>query len=238
MPVLVWSPDMQTLDRTSLARQAAEAVKRQILTHHLQAGTRLPSERRLCEMLGISRNILREALSILVAQGIVDKVPGRGAFVGDFNRRSLDVHIRLTIEDESELGALQDLRMMLELGAMELIVQRSTLEELEQLDRLIEGLEQKLSADERINELDTQFHFALFRTAHVPALSQLYEQVLRDVTDVTVFWNPRVRDVLTPEFGMANVSLLREVVGALRRRDVYGAQQAMKKHISVPPEKE
>jgi DNA-binding FadR family transcriptional regulator len=222
---------VEPLDKTPLTEQAAEAIKRQILTQHLQTGDRLPSERQLCETLGISRSILREALSVLVGQKIVTKVPGKGVFVADFDRRSLGVDIRLIITDRAELGALRDLRNMLEIGALELVVQRITPEELDRLAGMIEEMEQQVSQGGWINELDAQFHLALFRAAHVPALLRLYEQVLRDVTDVTVFQNPQVRDVLTPEIGKSNLSLLCQVVDALRRGDVRQAQRAMKAHI-------
>jgi GntR family transcriptional repressor for pyruvate dehydrogenase complex len=222
---------MDPLDKTSLAEQATEAIKRQILTQHLQPGDRLPSERRLCEDLGISRTILREALSVLVAQGIIIKVPGKGIFVGEYDRCNLGVHIRLTITDRAELGALQDLRNMLEIGALELIARRGKPEELDRLGKMVEDMERRLSRGERVNEQDTLAHLALFGAAHVPSLMQFYEQVLRDVTDIAVFQNPQVRDVLTPETGMANLFLLKQVLSALRCGDVCGAQEAMKAHI-------
>lgn len=222
---------MDPLDKTSLAEQAVEAIKRQILTQHLQPGDRLSSERRLCADLGISRTILREALSVLAAQGIITKAPGRGIFVGQFDRRNLGVHIRLTITDRAELGALQDLRNMLEIGALELVARRSKPDELDRLEGIVKDMEQGMSRGERVNELDTQFHLALFGAAHVSSLAEFYRQVLRDVTDVTVFQNPEVRDVFTSETGTANVRLLRRVLDSLRCGDVTGAQQAMKAHI-------
>ncbi len=219
---------MEPLDRTSLAEQAVEAIKRQILTHHLQAGDRLPSERELCETLGISRSILREALGTLVGQGIVSKVSGKGVFVEDFDRCSLGVDVRLTITDEAELGALQDLRSMLEIGVLELVARRSTSEELDELEVILEEVEQKLFQNGWVDYLDAEFHLALFKAAHTPALLPLYEQVLRDVT---IFRNPKVPEGMTQEVSMANLSLLREVLDALRRGDVREAQVAMKAHI-------
>lgn len=224
---------MEPLDRISLTAQAVEAIKRHILTRHLQAGDRLPSERQFCQTLGISRNILREALSSLVAQGVVDKIPGKGAFVGDFVRCSLGVDIRVMITDESEFGALRDLRMMLEIGALELIAERGTPEDLDELESLVHQVEEKLARGERINELDTAFHLRLFRAARSPALFQLYEQVLRDVTDVSVYQNPGFRDLLKTEMGRANISLLHQVIDGLRRGNARDAQQAMKSHISM-----
>ncbi len=225
---------MDALDRTSLAEQAAEAIKRYILTHHLRTGDRLPSERQLGENLGISRRALRKAHSILVGQGIVTKVPGKGVFIRDFDRRTLGVDIRLIITDEAQLGALRDLRQMLEIGALEFITQRITPEELDHLEQLVETMERRLANGERTNELDTEFHLTLFKAARVPALAQMYEQVLRDVVDLTVF-NPTWRRINTTEITAANVSLLRTVLAALRCGDIYRAQQAMKAHINVSP---
>ena len=221
---------MKPLDKISLTEQAAEAIKRRILTHHLQSGERLPSERQLCETLGISRSILREALSALVGEKVIVKVPGKGLFVGDFDRRTLGVHIRLTMTDQAELGALRDLRNMLELGALVLISQRITGQELDQLEDRLAEMERQLSQGERIDELDSAFHIALFETAHVPALKQLYDQVLKD-SIVSLLENPEVRVTLTADIGKANLAFLSQVLAALRRGDECSAQQAMKKHI-------
>jgi GntR family transcriptional repressor for pyruvate dehydrogenase complex len=227
---------MEPLGKISLTDQAIEAIKRWILTHHLQEGDQLPSERRLCEILGISRSILREALSALVSQHIVVKVPGKGAFVGDFDRCGLGVHIWLTLTDQAELGTLCDLRDILEIGALELVAQRATGEELDELELQVRDMEQRLSRGERINELDTEFHLALFRAAHVPALLDLYEQVLRDSITVSISQNPRARAVLTPDIGTSNLALLHRVLDGLRSGNTCEAQQAMKSHISMPHE--
>jgi DNA-binding GntR family transcriptional regulator len=51
-----------------------------IIDGHLADGARVP-ERQLCEMFGISRTPLREALKVLASEGIVDLLPNRGARV-------------------------------------------------------------------------------------------------------------------------------------------------------------
>lgn len=62
-------------------RRAAQTLAQQILSGQLAPGTRLDVEREMASQYGLSRNTLRRALAILQAQGLVRRVPRRGAFV-------------------------------------------------------------------------------------------------------------------------------------------------------------
>jgi GntR family transcriptional regulator len=63
--------------------QLARAVRERIDDGSWGAGTRLPSEADLCEMFGVSRSVVRQALGTLEAEGLIHKAKGRGAFVAD-----------------------------------------------------------------------------------------------------------------------------------------------------------
>ena len=69
--------------RLSLTRQCAESMKRHITLQALKPGDRLPTEQEWAEMLGVSRLVVREALQVLAAIGLIDIQQGRGAFVRD-----------------------------------------------------------------------------------------------------------------------------------------------------------
>ena len=71
------------IDRNSalpLYKQLANIVVTQI-EHELEPNDRLPSEAQLCEAYGVSRSVVRQALSVLAIKGLVHKVKGRGVFV-------------------------------------------------------------------------------------------------------------------------------------------------------------
>ena len=72
--------------RQVLVQRVADALRCQIASGHLKAGTRLMSEMALARNLEISRPTLREALRILVREGLVDIKHGVGAFVADERR--------------------------------------------------------------------------------------------------------------------------------------------------------
>lgn len=66
-----------------LYRQAAEYLRRRILTGELAPGAQLPTEMALCDSLGISRHTAREALRILTEDGLILRRRGAGTVVAD-----------------------------------------------------------------------------------------------------------------------------------------------------------
>lgn len=79
--------------RARLAEQAAR----------LPAGAALPGERQLCELHGVSRVTVREAVGQLVADGVLVRVPGAGTFVAERPARSR-LHLASFAEDMRRLG--------------------------------------------------------------------------------------------------------------------------------------
>lgn len=61
--------------------QLKEIIKDQIQKGHWPPGSQIPSEPQLCEMFGVSRTVVRQALGELVAEGYLCKQKGRGTFV-------------------------------------------------------------------------------------------------------------------------------------------------------------
>ena len=78
------------LEETSAVRRqvsdvVAERIERLIVDGVLKVGQALPSERRLCEKLGISRSALREGLKVLRGRGIIETAQGRDSRVATLN---------------------------------------------------------------------------------------------------------------------------------------------------------
>ena len=70
----------RAIRRKSLHEELAENLGEMIVSGELMPGTKVP-ERDLCEMFGVSRTPLREALKVLAAEGLVTLEPNRGAWV-------------------------------------------------------------------------------------------------------------------------------------------------------------
>ena len=80
---------LRPMTKDTLTLRVADAIKAYIVTENLSPGAQLPSERNLSHLLAVSRNIVREGLSILVAEGVIVKKPGKGIFVRPMAEDSL-----------------------------------------------------------------------------------------------------------------------------------------------------
>ncbi len=58
-----------------------DQIKKDIDEHHWKIGERLPSERDLAEQFQVSRMTLRQAISLLVEEGVLERRVGSGTFV-------------------------------------------------------------------------------------------------------------------------------------------------------------
>ena len=73
----------------SLHGEILSRLRDYVVEGNIAEGARIP-ERQLCEMFGISRTPLREALKVLAAEGLIDLLPNRGARVRQLSRRDLE----------------------------------------------------------------------------------------------------------------------------------------------------
>ena len=76
-----------------------------VVEGNIPEGARVP-ERQLCEMLGISRTPLREALKVLAAEGLIELLPNRGARVRQLGKRDLEELFDVMAGLESLAGRL------------------------------------------------------------------------------------------------------------------------------------
>ncbi|HEX3546239.1 MAG TPA: GntR family transcriptional regulator, partial [Mycobacterium sp.] len=89
---------LQPVNRRSVPEEVFEQIVTEVLSGEMQPGQTLPSERRLAEVLGVSRPAVREALKRLIAAGLVEVRQGDATTVRDFRRHAgLDLLPRLLI---------------------------------------------------------------------------------------------------------------------------------------------
>jgi len=153
---------MQTTPRRrsqSLAQEVSAFLADQIRQGAISPGSKLPTEFEIMSSQGVSRTVVREAISSLQAAGLVETRHGIGTFVLNKPRRlgiQLDASTITTMRD---LMALLELRISLETEAAGLAAVRRSEEQLQALREALDALQASLKSGE--NAIGADFHFHL-----------------------------------------------------------------------------
>lgn len=155
---------LKTLRRERLIDRATEAIKDYILANHLTGGNRLPSETELARSLGVSRNVIRQAVSSLETLGIVRVAQGSGIYVRDV----VDTDIFRQLASWLDTGDLDNqefvqVRSIFERGIFELVMDQASDAEFDQLEALAVEL-RDAPTEEESQRLHDEFHQALLAT--------------------------------------------------------------------------
>jgi GntR family transcriptional repressor for pyruvate dehydrogenase complex len=218
---------LRPLARDTLTKQATDTLRRFILTEGLHTGDALPSERELSEILCVSRNIVREALTVLVAEGMILKKPGSGIFVRDFDPSTITAQIAVNIDyDLRQRDDLSEARAAVELGAVELMVSRITADQLAELVQINRQIAEKLDQHRSTIRQDIDFHTVLFQATH--------NKVLIDLVPLLVEYF-RLAVAQSPGIILRNprriVDEHARIIAGLRAHDVVATRQALLEHL-------
>ena len=211
----------------SVADDLVARLRRMIFDGELAPGARLPPERELQSVLGVSRVSVREALYQLELQGLVDRRPGRGTVVvaPDRSDRAATLLARLAAADR-DLLELMDLRAAIEPPIAARAAARATAADVQELRDLVDEM-QRTSAVERVIEIDEAFHSAIARATHNPLFAQFLD-VIRDWLRAT-----RRSGLQSGRRRRESIDAHTRIVAAISARDADAAATAMREHIEA-----
>jgi DNA-binding GntR family transcriptional regulator len=199
--------------RESTAEQVAGALRGLIIDGALSPGTHL-REGPLSQQLGVSRNTVREALHILVGQGVVRREIHRGAYVAELDAE--DVRDIFRVRRLVELAAVRELIAVgQDLGALE-----------RALAELVDAVQGGRGTDE-VLDADLRFHQTLVELVHSDRLGALYTSMSTEMsvcltlsTGVEVHGDRLIRE-------------LRALLNAMRKGDAEKAVAVLLQHLAA-----
>lgn len=214
-----------------VSSQIADQIRDSILAGDFTPGDKLPPERELSQMFGVSRPSVREALNILSSAGLVMSYQGGGTVV-------------LSLVDSNQGNALSELIRTQQERALEVIevrkcmeswtayfaAQRALPEDLRRMDDIIKGMEKNLSGKLPSEDLDANLHIVIARTTHNIVWLHLMQSIFDAMKE---FQRGVWRAVyLTLEDHRLLYSHHAAIVAAIRARDAEGAREAMMTHLT------
>jgi GntR family transcriptional regulator, transcriptional repressor for pyruvate dehydrogenase complex len=155
-----------------IARRLEEAI----LRNEFAAKERLPTERALAKRWSVSRSTVREALSLLVAKGLLTRRQGDGTYINDnANRLNIAVWSDMAQHHPDLQANLIEFRHMLERRTAELAATRHDVKDRKRLEITAKAVDEAFcTEDPRLQiEADFAFHRTIAEAAHNPLFAYL-----------------------------------------------------------------
>ena len=151
-----------------ISEEIVNQIKQLISKGELKPGDRIPSERELATMLGVSRPSVREAIMVLEAMGFVESRQGGGTYVKALTEGSIMNPLAKLVEkrDPELLRSLAEVRMGLESWSAYLAAQRATDADIAEMRRLYGIMEKQAAKGGWSPDVDAEFHYAITAASH------------------------------------------------------------------------
>ena len=201
----------RTETQPATADQIAEQLTEAVHEHRLQPGAKL-REDEVCEIFGVGRTIVRQALRSLEFEGLLTIEKNRGAFVS-----------KPTLKEAHEVFQA---RALLEPTTARAAAERATDADMDMLGQHVEAEHAALARDEAglALKLSGDFHLEIARIADQHTIEQFLRQLIsRSSLVIALYW--RRRNALCES--NAHHALL----DAFRKRDGKNAEELMKGHL-------
>ncbi|NUR86854.1 MAG: FadR family transcriptional regulator [Nonomuraea sp.] len=186
---------MRNVARTSLVDAAIEELRREITTGVWPVGTKIPSESRLAESLGMSRLSVREAVRVLAHAGLLQTRQGDGTYVTATDESQVALRRRF---DKAAAMDIIDVRRGLDLVAARLAAVKRSDDDLAAMRAALARRDTAARAGDldAFADADADFHLLVADAAHNPLLADLYSS-MRDALRESV--RDQEQDALAPD---------------------------------------
>lgn len=213
----------------TLADRVTELLAADIRSRAYPVNTRLPTELSMTEHYGVSRTVIREAISRLKSEGLVETRQGSGTVVRDAAQSEA---FRLgRVDPDPAMGVLRilELRRGIEAEMAALAAERRTGAEMTQIQQALRAIARAVKGGSDGVEEDLAFHIAISRAAHNPLYTELLgmlTRALREAIRVT-----RGNEARRADLAAEVLAEHEALCAAIRARDSESARTAAFLHM-------
>ena len=224
MPPAVES-GFEVIRRSKVYEEVARQLERMILSK-LHPGDKLPSERELAEMLGVSRSSIRDAIRSLELMGMVEPRQGAGTVVREISSDSLVNPLANALRHKLELvSEFLDFRRMLEPPLAARAATHASDEEIAEMEEILERQERKLRQGESAIAEDSEFHYSIALASRNSVVFKVLDTLMDLLRDT------RERSLQIEGRPQKSLAGHRRILMAIKRHDAEAAKAAMRRHI-------
>ena len=213
--------------RGRLRDRAADQILEMVVSGGLRPGERLPPERELCERLSVSRTVVREALNLLEARGLISIEHGRGAVVSGGNTDAVRDTLALILRVRPKaLWELLEMRKILEVEISGLAAERATKEGVEAMRAQLRRMAASIDVPQGYVDADVEFHALLARGAGNAVLLTMLDPIV-DLLRAS----RQVSAARRPGSALRALGEHEKILRRVEAGDAQGARREMRAHL-------
>jgi GntR family transcriptional repressor for pyruvate dehydrogenase complex len=220
-----WGPQIR---RLAITDEVLSRFRDLILQRVLTPGCKLPSERELVRVLGVSRPTLRQAMKALQVLGIIRSRQGDGSYLAevtsDILKGPLDFALALKGTAKPDLF---ETRQALEVKLAALAAERRTAEDLQNMRLALAGMKASAGVPDQWCEHDIEFHSRIVEAAKNGVMASIMEML----SHMLVQSRTETVRILTDYEG--SLRSHERVFEEIERQDRSGAAEAMAEHFRL-----
>ena len=198
-----------------------------IIDQKLKSGDFLPPERVLCEEMGISRTVLREAINSLETRGVLTSLQGKGVKVNPVTSSDISHAFILYLKRKHQnisSKELLEIRCLIEPEFAGVVAVNHTKQDIDHLNNIIKSIQNTRDNREELNKIDLEFHLALARMSKNNLYITIIEALIIPIEENIIQSTDVNRDIMSHS----------EVVKQIESCDFDKAKKAMCRCLDCP----
>jgi len=232
-PSLIGSSTMnfQPIKPKKVSTQIAEQIRASILAGEFAPGDKLPPERELADLFGVSRPSVREAINVLSSSGLVSSYQGGGTVVMSLVETTAANPLTELIRSQQERALdVIEVRKCMESWTVYYAAQRALPDDIRRMDEIIAAMQRNLELKHPSEDLDANLHIVIARATHNIVWLHLMQSLFDAMKE---FQRSVWRAVyLTQEDHLLLFRHHKAIVDAIKQKDADAARDAMVHHLT------
>jgi len=216
----------------TLSEEIELKIEDSIRQKKLEPGQKLPSEKELGAMFGVSRTAVREALRMLSARGLLNVRKGDGVYINAFSSslasKPMSLYLELQFDSDSILH-LVHLRQLVEPNIARLAAQKRTREDLAGFQMNLAAFSDRTQDADQLAQLDVEFHSLIALSCHNPLIPLIMDPLFSML--------PRVKALIVNHLQKTHSdnapNYHKKIFDMIQLQDAEGAFSAMQEHLKI-----
>lgn len=224
---------MNNIKKNSLIHEVINEIINIIYNTPIKKGERLPSERKLCETLNVSRSTLRSAIKHLAYNHIVEIKPGSGHFVtqeADYLRkqsRQVSQYEKLSLSNIQEFENRMEIRIIIEPTIARIAAHTATNQEIKKLQEIVNRMESYVKASSGVYyQEDNNFHLYLAQITGNNYFIEIVQNYCVQVEHHLFAFGS------IPDWEKESLKQHKKILKAIQNKEEKEAELAMLEHIN------